>query len=44
MSGEPQPLSEETKSQLRAEDPDWAYKMCCGNCIDGCYVDALTGA
>ena len=39
-----EPLTEDMKARLRADDPDWAYNMCCGTCTRGCYVDALTGA
>ena len=41
-----EPLTEEAKAQLRQQDPNWAYNMCCGepfNC-GGCIVDKLTGA
>lgn len=41
---EVEPLSEDVKERLREEDPNWAYNTCCGRCLHGCYVDALTGA
>jgi hypothetical protein len=44
MNNDVQPLSEDAKQRLREQDPDWAYNMCCGRCLNGCYVDALTGA
>lgn len=39
-------LTEMQKEALRAENPNWAYDMCCGepfNC-GGCVVDRMTGA
>jgi len=39
-----QALSEEAKDHLREQNPNWAYDMCCGECVGGCYVDKLTGA
>lgn len=37
-------LSEHDKELLRQDNPNWAYDMCCGKCVSGCYVDQLTGA